>query len=120
MRRTGFIVLGVALTALAAALLYTALAREAEYRRLIGEGDAALASDQMFVAVEAFSGAIALKPDSMLAYLKRGEAYRRRGVGDLPTALRDLRMAAQLDRTALKPQEELGDVNFALERFERA
>ncbi len=120
MKRTGFVVLGVALTALTAALLYTALAREAEYRRLIAEGEAALASDQTFAAVEAFSGAIALKPDSMLAHLRRGEAYRRRGSADLPTALRDLRMAAQLDRTALKPQEELGDVNFALERFERA
>jgi tetratricopeptide (TPR) repeat protein len=120
MKRTGLITLGVAMAAVAAALLYTTLAREAAYRRLITEGETALASDQMFVAIEDFSGAIALKPDSMLGYLRRGEAYRRRGGGDLQTALRDLRMAAQLDPTALKPQEELGDVNFALERFARA
>lgn len=121
MKRTGLIALAVALAAVAAALLYTTLAREAEYRRLIADGDNALASDQTFVAVEAFSGAIALKPDSMLAYLRRGEAYwRRGGADDLQTALRDLRTAAQIDPTALKPQEELGDVNFALERFARA
>ena len=29
-------------------------------------------------AIEAFSGAVALKSDSMLGYLRRGEAYRRR------------------------------------------
>lgn len=120
MKRTGLITLGVAMAAVAAALLYTTLAREAAYRRLITEGETALASDQMFVAIEDFSGAIALKPDSMLGYLRRGEAYRRRGGADLQTALRDLRMAAQLDPTALKPQEELGDVNFSLERFARA
>ncbi len=121
MKRTGLIALAVALAAVAAALLYTTLAREAEYRRLIADGENALASDQTFVAIEAFSGAIALKPDSMLAYLRRGEAYRRRGgADDLQTALRDLRTAVQIEPTALKPQEELGDVNFALERFARA
>jgi tetratricopeptide (TPR) repeat protein len=118
MKRPGLVALGVALAAVAAALLYTTLAREAEYRRLILGGENALASDQPFVAIEDFSGAIVLKPGSMLAYLRRGEAYRRRG--DLVTALRDLRTAAEKDPTAQKPVEELGDVNFALERYARA
>jgi len=121
MKRTALVALAVAAIAVAAALLYTTAARESEYRRLVAEGERALRADQTFVAVENFSGAIALKGDSMLAYLRRGEAYRRRGgQDDLQKALRDLRMAAQLDPGALKPQEELGDVNFALERFARA
>jgi tetratricopeptide (TPR) repeat protein len=121
MKRTALVALAVAVVAVAAALLYTTAARESEYRRLIADGERALGADQTFVAVESFSGAIALKGDSMLAYLRRGEAYRRRGgQDDLQKALRDLRMAAQLDPGAPKPREELGDVNFALERYARA
>lgn len=118
MRRTVIIAVPVALFAVAVALLYTALSREAEYRRLIAEGESAMAADQTFVAVEAFSGAIVLKPEAMLAYLRRGEAYRKRA--ELPAALRDLRKASQLDPTAPRPLEEIGDVNLALERHARA
>ena len=38
-----------------------------------------MGEDQTYGAIEAFSGALALKRDSMLAYLKRGDTYRRRG-----------------------------------------
>ena len=73
-------------------------------------GDAALRDDQTFAAIEAYSGAIALRPDSMLAYLRRGETYQRRGDrGDLERA-RDFRTAAALDPTATRPLEALGDV----------
>lgn len=98
--------------------VYNAAAREREYRRLIAHGDAALSDDQTFVAIEAFSGAITLKSDSMLAYLKRGETYRRRG--DLVAALRDLRTATQLDTTATRPLEQQGDINYAMGRYARA
>ena len=54
----------------------------------------------------------------MLAYLKRGETYRRRG--ETGEALRDLRRAAELDPTATKPLELLGDLNASLERYARA
>ena len=118
MKRPGLVALGIAVAAIAAALLYTTIGREAEYGRVMAEGENALASDQPFLAIENFSVAIALKPGSMGGYLRRGEAYRRHG--DLQTALRDLRKATQIDPTALKPLEELGDVNFALERFARA
>ena len=97
---------------------YHAASRDREYRRLIQQGDEALAEDQTYGAIEAFSGALALKPSSTLAHLKRGEAYRRRG--DLQTALRDLRSASQLDPTATRPWEEAGDVNYALRRDARA
>ncbi len=99
-----------------------AVARDQDYRRSIAEGDEALNRGQTFVAIENYSGAIALKPGSMLAYLKRGEAHRRRG--DTPemlaAALRDLRTAAQLDPGSTRTLEKLGDVNFQLQRFGNA
>ncbi|MEW5980834.1 MAG: tetratricopeptide repeat protein [Acidobacteriota bacterium] len=102
----------------ASILVLTTLSREREYQRLMAEGDAALADEQTYVAIEAYSGAIALKNDAMIAYLKRGETYRRRG--ELDAALRDLRAAARLDPQATRPAELLGDVNHALERYDRA
>ena len=103
---------------MASVFVYTGVTREREYRRLAATGDEALAADQTVLAIEAFSGAIALKSDSMLAYLKRGETYRRRD--DLVSALRDLRTAARLDPVATRPLEQLGDVNYALRDYARA
>ena len=103
---------------MAGVFVYTGATREREYRRLAATGDEALAADQTVLAIEAFSGAIALKSDSMLAYLKRGETYRRRD--DLVSALRDLRTAARLDPVATRPLEQLGDVNYALLDYARA
>ncbi|HSL23402.1 MAG TPA: tetratricopeptide repeat protein [Vicinamibacterales bacterium] len=97
---------------------YAAASAEREYRRLIAVGDAALARDDTFVAVEAFSGAIALRPDAMLAYLKRGQAYHRRG--EFQNARRDLRTASELDAASVRVFEALGDVNYALKEYERA
>jgi tetratricopeptide (TPR) repeat protein len=54
----------------------------------------------------------------MLAHLKRGDAYRRRG--ELHAALRDLSEASRLDDTAPQPLELLGDVNAALGEHRRA
>jgi tetratricopeptide (TPR) repeat protein len=57
----------------------------------------------------------------MLAYLRRGQTYQRRGDrGDLDAAARDFRAAAVLDPTATRPLEELGDVNYQLKRYGRA
>ena len=108
----------VLMAGIAGVLIYTGAARDRDYRRLIEQGDAALAQDQTFLAIEAYSGAIALKSDSMLGYLKRGETYRRRG--ELVEALRDLKTASEIDPTALRPLERLGDVNYSLTRFARA
>lgn len=91
--------------------------RERSYRLLIQQGEAALARDDTSAAGEAFSGAIALKPGSMLGYLKRGETYRRRN--ELDAALRDLRRASELDPLAPRPLEVLGDVHYAMGRMER-
>lgn len=106
------------LTCVAAVYGYTASRREQTYRQLIDRGEAALAGGDTFAAIEAFSGAIAVKPDSMLGYLKRGETYRRRN--QLEDAMPDLLRASELDPLAPRPLELLGDVNYALARFGRA
>jgi Flp pilus assembly protein TadD len=111
MKRTAVVALTVSV-ALLAVLAWQAVGRQREYSRLIDEGDRALARDETFLAIEAFSGAVTLRQNSMLAYLKRGEAYRRGG--DSRNALRDLRRAAELDSTATRPHELLGDVNVDL------
>ena len=117
-RRTLVAAVLVASTAVAGALAYSALANEREFERLIASGDRAVASDRHFLAIEAYSGAIALKPDSMLAHLKRGAVYQSQE--QLEAALGDLRQAVDLDPGALLPVELLGDVNAALGRAERA
>src|SRR4029079_5498394 len=58
------------------------------------------------------------RPESMLAHLRRGETYQRRG--ELDEAARDFRTAASLDPTAPRPLEALGDVLYQLQRYERA
>jgi tetratricopeptide (TPR) repeat protein len=104
----------VLLAALTAGIAWGAVVsqREASYRRAVEQGDAALARDDSFAAIEAFSVAIGHRSDSMAAHLKRGEAYRRRGEYD--AARRDLRRAAEIDPLAVHPRELLGDVSYAL------
>lgn len=118
MKRGVILAIGAAVLLAGAVLAWNAVRQERQFRRLIAAGDEALAGEQTFVAIEAFSGALALKNDSMVAHLKRGDSYRRRG--ELAAALRDLRDAAELDSTAPRPAELLGDVNAAMGRHERA
>lgn len=114
---------------------YAADRRERTFRQLVERGDAALAKDDTFAAIESFSGAITLQNDSMLGYLKRGEAYWRRQQLDSagrdprqtlkfdPAAdagIRDLLRATELDPLAPRPLELLGDVNYSLRRYDRA
>lgn len=108
----------LAVAAVGAAVAYQTTARERDYRLLLARGDAALRADQTFGAIEAYSGAIALRPDSMLAHLRRGETYRRRN--DLDDAARDFRMAATLDPSAMRALEEWGDVLYQQQRWGRA
>ena len=108
----------VAVAGVAGALAYSALANEREFGRRIAEGDQAVAAERHFQAIEAYSGAVALKPDSMLAHLKRGAVYQNQN--ELESALRDLRDAVDLDPSALLAIELLGDVNASLNRADRA
>jgi tetratricopeptide (TPR) repeat protein len=104
---------GLFLLALTAAAVYgyTATQRERSYRQRLADGDLALAQDNTLASIVAFSGAIALKPDSMIGYLKRGETYRRRG--EFQAAIQDLVRASELDPSATRPLEELGDAYLA-------
>src|SRR5919108_1178518 len=108
MRRALFVLVLLVLTAAGASLAYYTAARERDYRALLARGEAALRDDQTYVALEAYSGAVALRPDSMLPHLRRAEAYQRRG--EMDEAARDFRTAAALDATATRPLDELGDV----------
>jgi tetratricopeptide (TPR) repeat protein len=54
----------------------------------------------------------------MVAYLRRGEAYRKRGEPE--SALRDFRAASRIDRNAVRPAELMGDVEYDLGRFQKA
>ena len=102
----------------AAATVAFGVLRDRDYRAQLNRGDAALRSEQVVTAIEAYSGAVALRPDSMLARLRRGEAYQRRG--DFDAAVRDFRDAADLDQAATRPREDLGDSLYQLQRYQRA
>lgn len=118
MKRLLVVSVGVAALVVGVVLAWYSVRQDREFQRLIAQGDAALAQGQTFEAIEAFSGALALKRDSMLPYLKRGDTYRRRG--DLEAALRDLREAATLDPSAPRPVELLGDVKVGTGQYEEA
>jgi len=105
----------LALVAVAGAFVYDAADRESEYRNLLSQGDTALQEGQTFEAIESYSGAIVRRPDSMLAHLRRGEAYRQRT--EFEAAARDFRTAAELDPSSTKPLEALGDVLYQRGRF---
>ncbi|MGE3512056.1 MAG: tetratricopeptide repeat protein [Vicinamibacterales bacterium] len=109
-------IVGLALVG-AAVALQTA-GRERSYRSLLGRGEAALRAGHTFGAIEAFSGAVALRPDSMLAHLRRGESYRQRG--ELAAAARDFRTAAALAPRSPEPLDRLGEVYYERGRFDRA
>jgi tetratricopeptide (TPR) repeat protein len=107
--------------AVGAAYAYQVATRQRDYATLLIRGDNALRDDQTFGAIEAYSGAIALRQDSMIAYLRRGQTYQRRGDrGDLERAASDFRTAAALDPTATRPVEAMGDVLYQLQRYDRA
>jgi tetratricopeptide (TPR) repeat protein len=107
------VVIAVVAALVAAAVQGWSDVRQARaFRRLIAEGDTALGRGQTSAAIEAFSGAVALRPRSMLPYLKRGDTYRRAGQFD--SARRDLAQAEALDSTAPQPLEIEGDVRMAM------
>lgn len=98
----------IAAVTVVAAAGYSAWTREQAYQRLVSEGEAAAAAGDALTSIEALSGAIALRPDSMVAWLRRGEMYHLQQ--DYGAAVRDLRRAAELDPSAPRPEEQIGDV----------
>lgn len=118
MKRALAALLVIALAVAAGAFVYQAADREGEYRNLLSQGDAAARDGGTFGAIENYSGAIVLRPDSMIAHLRRGEAYRQRT--EFEAAARDFRRAAELDPSATRPLEALGDVLYQRSRFPQA
>jgi tetratricopeptide (TPR) repeat protein len=118
MTRTLVVTVLLAIAAAAGAVLYHTAARQQQYQVLMARGDVAARNAQTFGAIEAYSGAIGLRPDSMLAHLRRGEIYQQRG--ELEAAAADFRRAATLDTAATRPLEALGDVQLELAWFARA
>src|SRR2546428_13147550 len=57
----------------------------------------------------------AQRVDSMLAHLWLDETYQRSG--DVEEAARELRRAAGLDPSAIRPVEELGDAEYQRQRY---
>lgn len=90
----------------AAVAVVEQLNEDRQYRQLLAEGERALDQGHSYAAIEAFSGALALRPASMVAYYRRGEAYGQQGQFD--TAVRDLRAARALAPDARQPLEALG------------
>ena len=117
MRRVLLFIVVLTLAA-GASIVAFQMVRDRDYRALLVRGDAALRGDQVVPAIEAYSGAATLRPDSMLPRLRRGEAYQRRG--DFDAAIRDFRDAANLDAAATRPREDLGDALYQLQRYQRA
>jgi tetratricopeptide (TPR) repeat protein len=97
---------------------YAMTRRERLYRQSVVRGELAMGRGDAFAAVAAFSDAIALKPDSMLGYLKRGEARFQRG--ELDAAAEDLAGASARDATATRALELRGDVDLARQLPDRA
>lgn len=117
MRRV-LLIATLCLVGMLGAFILTNLSRDRQFQQRVAAGDAAARSGQTDRALEAYSGALALDPESMVAYLKRGETYQRHG--DLRAALRDLSMAAQREPGATRPHERLGDLAYEMSRFEDA
>jgi tetratricopeptide (TPR) repeat protein len=82
--------------------------RDRRFRQLLTHGEEAGRTGNYYAAIEDFSGAIALRPDSMVPYYRRGEAYRaqRRDA----EALRDLRTASRLAPDSTQPLVALGQL----------
>jgi tetratricopeptide (TPR) repeat protein len=112
------IVAGVVLAVLGGAVLVQRLSSERAYQRLLAAGDDALAAGETYRAVESFSGALAFRPASMVAYLRRGEAYRAQERYD--EAIRDWREATRLAPEAPQPLVALGELADARGDFSQA
>lgn len=118
MRRALIALALVAAAGVAGALAYASYTTEQDFVRLVAAGDEAAAQERTFEALEAYSGALALVPDAVVGYLKRGRVYQLQGEAE--NALRDLRRAAELDPSATRPLEWLGDISLELNRVDRA
>jgi len=91
-----------------ATLLIGRLQRERQYQALITLGEQALEAGDTYRAIEQFSGALALRPDGVAAFYRRGEAYRQQRRDE--EAIRDLREAIRLSPDTSQPILSLAEL----------
>ena len=79
------------------AVLAVQVQRDVSYRELLASGEHSLQAGNAYAAIEAFSGALALRPNSMVALYRRGEAYRvlRQDVEAIENVLQAHRLAPE-------------------------
>jgi len=111
-------VAGLVLVVAAGVLLVDHANGERKYVRLLQSGQAALDAGNSYAAVEAFTGALTLRPTSMVAFYRRGEAYRLQRRDD--QAIRDFRSASRLAPDAPQPLIALGEMYEAADPAEAA
>jgi tetratricopeptide (TPR) repeat protein len=104
MRKTALLT-AVVVLATAGVLVLQRLNQEQQYRALLDQGEQALRRGRAYAAIEAFSGALALRPASMVAFYRRGEAYASQDQND--RAVQDLQEARRLAPDAIEPLEAL-------------
>ncbi len=104
--KRGLALAGLVLVAAVAVATVERLNEGRKYRQLLATGEQALSEGRNYVAIEAFSGALALRPASAVAYYHRGEAYGAQA--QWQSAVRDLREARRLAPDAPQPLEALG------------
>jgi tetratricopeptide (TPR) repeat protein len=90
------------------AIVLVVVDRDRRYQALLAAGDRALAAGNAVDAAASYSSALGLRPQSMAAYLRRGQAYRAEQ-RDFE-AIHDWREAAKLAANSTQPLELLGDI----------
>jgi tetratricopeptide (TPR) repeat protein len=93
------------------AIVIQTLDRNRDYQALLAEGDQALAANNANAAIAAYSGALALRHDSVAAHIRRGQAFRDQDSQD--EAIHDWTDAAKLAPQSTLPNELLGDLYSA-------
>lgn len=78
------------------------------YRAKLAEGDDALAGGNTFAAADAYSEALGMRPESIAALVRRGQAYRQQHRDD--EAIRDWTDAERRAERSVQPRELLGDL----------
>jgi tetratricopeptide (TPR) repeat protein len=103
---------------IASAVAFQQVQKDRQYRGLLATGEQRLTAHDTSAAIEAFSGALALRPTSMVSHFRRGAAYRAQGQRE--DAIRDLREATRLAPDATAPFVALGELYDAESDWVRA
>jgi len=98
----------VVVVAAGAVALVARFDRERQYRALLAQGEQASRDGNAWGAIEAFSGALVLRPDSMVSFYRRGLAYRDQGHDE--QAIRDWKDAHRLAPDAPEPLVALAEL----------